>query len=188
MIFFMNKTMMKLVVGTEAMFFVSLIMAFIYMAYNSGFEPYEVNRLDIKTTGIFTILLFSSSLTYIMAEKKYKNGNIKSVKIWLTATILLGAVFLFGQGQEYIRLVNENITLSGSVFGTSFYALTGFHGFHVFIGLIILSIVLTLTIIGDFDNSSSNVISTVGIYWHFVDIVWAFVFTVVYVLPKFTNI
>lgn len=183
-----NKTMMKLVVGTEAMFFVALIMAFIYMAFNSGFEPYEVSKLDIKTTGIFTIILFCSSFTYIMAEKKYKSGNIKSLKIWLTITILLGAVFLFGQGKEYIRLIHENITLSGSVFGTSFYALTGFHGLHVFIGLIILSIVLVLTLIGDFNNSKSTVIGTVGIYWHFVDIVWAFVFTVVYVLPHFTKI
>lgn len=183
-----NKTMMKLLVGTEAMFFVALIMAFIYMAFNSGFEPYEVSKLDIKTTGIFTIILFCSSFTYIMAEKKYKSGNIKSLKIWLTITILLGAVFLFGQGKEYIRLIHENITLSGSVFGTSFYALTGFHGLHVFIGLIILSIVLVLTLIGDFNNSKSTVIGTVGIYWHFVDIVWAFVFTVVYVLPHFTKI
>lgn len=183
-----NKTMMKLVVGTEGMFFVALIMAFIYMAYNSGFEPYEVSKLDIKTTGIFTIILFSSSFTYIMAEKKYEQGNIKSLKIWLIITILLGAIFLFGQGKEYIRLINENITMSGSVFGTSFYALTGFHGLHVFIGLIILCIVLVLTLIGDFNNSKSNVIGTVGIYWHFVDIVWAFVFTVVYVMPHFTKI
>lgn len=180
--------MMKLVVGTEGMFFVALIMAFIYMAYNAGFEPYEVTQLDIKTTGIFTIFLFSSSFTFWMAEKKYKNGDIKSLKIWLIITILFGAIFLFGQGKEYMRLINENITLSGSVFGTSFYALTGFHGLHVFIGLIILLIILILVFLGDFNNSSSNVISTVGIYWHFVDIVWMFVFTVVYVLPKFTKI
>lgn len=180
--------MMKLVVGTEGMFFVALIMAFIYMAYNAGFEPYEVSQLDIKTTGLFTIVLFSSSFTFWMAEKKYKDGNIKSLKIWLVITILFGAIFLFGQGDEYIRLINENITLSGSVFGTSFYALTGFHGLHVFIGLIILLIILIMVFLGDFNNSSSNVISTVGIYWHFVDIVWLFVFTVVYVLPKFTKI
>lgn len=180
--------MMKLVVGTEGMFFVALIMAFIYMAYNAGFEPYEVSQLDIKATGIFTIVLFSSSFTFWMAERKYKNGDIKSLKIWLIITILFGAIFLFGQGKEYMRLINENITLSGSVFGTSFYALTGFHGLHVFIGLIILLIILILVFLGDFNNSSSNVISTVGIYWHFVDIVWMFVFTVVYVLPKFTKI
>jgi len=183
-----NKTMMKLVVGTEAMFFVSLIIAFIYMAYNTGFEPYEVNQLDIRTTGIFTLFLFSSSFTYWMAERKYRKGRIKSVKVWLSLTILLGAIFLVGQGKEYIRLINENITMGGSVFGTSFYALTGFHGLHVFIGLVLLSIVLLLTMLGDFSDSSSGIITTAGIYWHFVDIVWVFVFTVVYVLPKFTRI
>ncbi|MEP6684809.1 MAG: heme-copper oxidase subunit III [Parafilimonas sp.] len=183
-----NKTMMKLVVGTEAMFFVSLIMAFIYMAYNAGFEPHEVQQLDIKTTGIFTVVLFCSSFTLMLAEKKYNSRKIKSLKFWLAATIVLGLIFLIGQGKEYIRLINDNITLSGSVFGTSFYALTGFHGLHVFIGLIILSIVFVLAFLGDFNKPSSNVISTVAIYWHFVDIVWIFVFTVVYVLPHFTKI
>ena len=176
--------MMKLIVGTEAMFFMALIMAFVYMAYNAGFEPYEVKQLDLKTTGIFTAILFSSSFTFWMADKNFKKGDIKNVKIWLGATILLGATFLFGQGREYIRLVRENITLSGSAYGTSFYTLTGFHGLHVFIGLIILSIVLLLVFLGDFKNSSSTVLPTVGIYWHFVDIVWLFVFVVVYVLPK----
>ena len=74
-----NKTMMKLVIGTEAMFFVSLIMAFVYMAYNSGFEAHEVKALDIQTTAIFTGLLFSSSFTFWMAERKYKKGQIKEV-------------------------------------------------------------------------------------------------------------
>ncbi len=183
-----NKTMMKLVVGTEAMFFVSLIMAFVYMAYNSGFEQHEIKALDIKTTGIFTVFLFSSSFTFWIAEKNYKLGKIKGLKFWLIVTIVFGLIFLIGQGKEYLRLINENITLSGSVFGTSFYALTGFHGLHVFIGLIILSIVLLLAFLGDFNKPSSNVISTVAIYWHFVDIVWIFVFTVVYVLPHFTSI
>ncbi len=177
--------MMKLVVGTEAMFFVSLIMAFVYMAYNSGFESHEVKALDIKTTGLFTIMLFTSSFTFWMAEKNYKNGKVKGLKLWLITTIILGCVFLFGQGKEYIRLIKEHITLNGSVFGTSFFTLTGFHGFHVFAGLIILCIILMMVFLGDFNKPSSNVISTVGIYWHFVDIVWLVVFTVVYVLPKF---
>ncbi len=183
-----NKTMMKLVVGTEGMFFISLIMAFVYMAYNSGFEPYQVKALDIKTTGIFTIFLMSSSFTFWRAEKNYEKGKIKNLKIWLIATIVLGTVFLVGQGKEYWRLIQENITLNGSVFGTSFYTLTGFHGFHVFVGLVILIIILIMAFLGDFNKKGSNVVSTVGIYWHFVDVVWIFVFTVVYVLPKFTNI
>jgi heme/copper-type cytochrome/quinol oxidase subunit 3 len=103
-------------------------------------------------------------------------------------TVLLGAIFLVGQGKEYWRLINDHVTIGNSVFGTSFYTLTGFHGFHVFVGLIILSILLSLIFLGDFNKHPSNVISTVGIYWHFVDAVWIVVFTVVYVLPHFTNI
>ena len=175
--------MMKLLVGTEAMFFISLIMAFVYMAFNSGFEPHEVNALNIKTTGIFTFILISSSFTFWMAERNYNKGKIKHLKGWLLLTILLGATFLFGQGKEYWRLIHERITLQGSVFGTSFFTLTGFHGFHVFVGLIILSILLIMVFIGDFNKPSSSVISTIGIYWHFVDIVWIVVFTVVYILP-----
>src|SRR6476661_3064387 len=157
----MNKTMMKLVVGTEAMFFLSLIVAFIYMAYNSGFEPHNMQQLDIKSTGIFTIILIGSSITLLRAEHQYKKGNIKSLKIWLIATIVAGAVFMIGQGKEYWRLAHENVTPGNSVFGSSFYTLTGFHGLHVFIGLIILSIVLILSFLGDFDKPSGT-ISTVA--------------------------
>lgn len=184
----MNKTMMKLVVGTEAMFFICLILSFVYMAYNSGFEPHEVQALDIKKTGLFTIILIASSFTFIIADKNAKKGNVTGLKTWLIITIIFGAIFLFGQGREYWRLINEHITLSSSVFGTSFYALTGFHGFHVFVGLILLSIILTLAFLGDFNRQNAKVVSVAGIYWHFVDIVWIAVFTIVYVLPKFTNI
>ena len=177
---------MKLVIGTEGMFFLSLIMAFVYLSYVSGFEPGQQQALDIKSTGIFSLFLFSSSGTFWLAEKNYNEGNIKRLKMWLMATILLGVAFLFGQGKEYFHLIEmQKITLSSSLFGTSFYTLTGFHGFHVFVGLIILSIILWLTFSGDFNNEKkSSVIKTVGMYWHFVDIVWVVVFTVVYILPK----
>lgn len=184
----MNKTMMKIVIGTEGMFFVCLILSFVYMAFTAGFEPHDLHALDITKTGIFTILLIISSFTFWMGDRSYKKGNIRNLEIWLIITILLGIIFLIGQGAEYWRLINEHVTLGSGVFGTSFYTLTGFHGFHVFVGLIILSILLLLTFWGDFNKGSSNIISTVGIYWHFVDVVWIVVFTVVYVLPHFTKI
>ena len=74
----MNKTMMKLVVGTEAMFFICLILSFVYMAYNAGFEPHEVQALDIKKTGIFTIILIASSFTFLIADHQFKKGNINT--------------------------------------------------------------------------------------------------------------
>jgi heme/copper-type cytochrome/quinol oxidase subunit 3 len=183
-----NKTMMKLLIGSEGFFFLCLIMAFIYLGYNSGFERVDLEHLNIKTSGIFTIFLISSSFTLIIAERQYTAGKKAGLKIWLIITILLGGVFLVGQGLEYMNLIKSNITLESSVFGTSFFALTGFHGLHVFIGLIILSILLLLAFIGDFDRPGSSVIGTVAIYWHFVDIVWLFVFCVVYVLPLFTRL
>lgn len=180
-----NKLMIKLVVGTEAMFFLCLIMAFVYMAYHTGFEPHEVAKLDIRSTGVYTVLLLGSSGTMMLAERGQQKHSIRSMKGWLIVTIVLGMIFLVGQGREYIHLIRENITLSGSGFGTSFFTLTGFHGLHVLIGLIVLSVILLLTFLGDYDKpASTSALPVAAIYWHFVDIVWMVVFTVVYVVPK----
>jgi heme/copper-type cytochrome/quinol oxidase subunit 3 len=184
----MNKTMIKMLVFTEVFFFLSLIMAYVYMVYygdtrSSG----ELNALHISTTGIFTVVLLSSSLTFYIAERNYEKGNIAGLKTWLIITVILGAVFLIGQGNEYYRLINEQISLGASVFGTNFFTLTGFHGFHVFVGLILISVLITMSFLGDFSNPKSTVIQTIGIYWHFVDAVWIVVFTVVYVLPRFMD-
>ena len=176
---------MKLIVGTESMFFLALIMAFIYFSNTPGFKAHQLANLDIKSTGIFSILLFSSSFTFWRAEKNHSKGKIGRLKIWLLLTILLGAVFLAGQAKEYTSLLNNQVNISSSMFGTGFFTLTGFHGLHVFIGLVIISIITALTFLGDFNNPGSSVISTIGIYWHFVDIVWLFVFTIVYVIPYF---
>lgn len=175
---------MQLVIFTEAFFFVCLIMSYVYMAYNTGFEPAELGRLDIRTAGCYTVVLIASSFTLHLAERGYARGKRAVLKGWLIVTILLGAIFLAGQGSEYLRLIREDIRLNGSVFGASFFTLTGFHGLHVLIGLVILSIVLALAFLRD----SRSAVGTVALYWHFVDVVWIFVFTVVYVLPQFSNI
>jgi heme/copper-type cytochrome/quinol oxidase subunit 3 len=179
----MNKLMMKLTIGTESVFFLSLIVAYLYFWRSGNFQKEATDHLNIQLTGLFTIFLLSSSFTFWRAERNYSKGRNKNMKGWLIATILLGIVFLAGQGHEYYKLITEDLTISKSEFGSSFYTLTGFHGLHVLIGLIILSIVLALSIGGHFKERSSSVISTVGLYWHFVDIVWIFVFTTIYVLP-----
>lgn len=178
-----NRLMMKLVVGTEAMFFLSLIMVFVYFSLSPGFQHLQVSELDIRSTGLFSLLLFTSSFTYWRAEHNYREGNIKKLKFWLLVTLVLGLVFLFGQGKEYLRLFHDQVNLSANTFGTSFFTLTGFHGLHVAVGLIVITIIIGLAIAGDFDIKKSSLIVTVGIYWHFVDIVWAVVFFVVYVIP-----
>src|SRR5450432_2897295 len=185
----LNKMMIKMLVITEIFFFMSLIMAYVYMVYYGDTRSVnEWHALNISTTSVFTLVLLCSSLTFYIAERNFKKGNIKQLKIWLIITLMLGAVFLYGQGSEYFRLINEQITLGASVFGTNFFTLTGFHGFHVFVGLILISILIIMTMLGDFSDKNSTVIQTVGIYWHFVDSVWIVVFTVVYVLPGFMDL
>lgn len=179
-----NKLMVKLIVFTEAMFFLSLIMAFVYFSFTPGFKNQQISTLDIRSTGIFSLLLFFSSFTYWRAEQNYNTGDIKQLKIWLLLTLALGAIFLFGQGKEYLKLLNSHVSISSSMFGTSFFTLTGFHGLHVFAGLVIISIVTCLTFFGDYSaNKHSMIFSSIGIYWHFVDIVWLVVFSIVYILP-----
>jgi len=174
---------MKITIGSEAIFFICLMVAYLYFWKSGHFQTAATDHLDIKKTGVFTFLLLSSSFSFWKAEKNYKYSNEKKMKAWLLTTIILGFVFLAGQAHEYYNLLNENLTMSKSEFGSSFYTLTGFHGLHVFIGLILLSIVFALTVKGCFKEGSSSVLSTVGIYWHFVDVVWIFVFTIIYVLP-----
>lgn len=175
--------MLKLFVGSESVFFIALIMAYLYFWRSGNFDTMAAKHLHIKTTGLFTILLLSSSFTFWLAEKKLKEGAVKKTKLWLSITIALGLIFLAGQAHEYYGLIQEHLTISTSEFGTSFYTLTGFHGLHVLLGLIVLGIVLTLTILGYFKKNASGIVSTIGIYWHFVDAVWLVVFTIIYVLP-----
>lgn len=179
----MNKLMMKLTIGSEAIFFLSLIVAYLYFWRSGNFQKEVTEHLSIKSTGLFTAVLLFSSFSFWRADKSHSKENTSATKLWLLVTILLGGIFLAGQGHEYYKLAQENVLISKSEFGSSFYTLTGFHGLHVLIGLIVLIIVLALTMQGYLMKKNSSVIKTVGIYWHFVDAVWVCVFTTIYVLP-----
>lgn len=174
--------MMLLVIGSEAIFFISLMLGYV-MFWRSGHLPASSKSLlDIKVTGAFTVLLVASSFTFLMAEKNYNRGRQKKLKMWLLATILLATVFLLGQAHEYYSLIAKEVSLSSSVFGSNFFTLTGFHALHVIIGIVMLVILFILTMQGFFERKTT-VFSTVGIYWHFVDAVWLVVFTLIYVIP-----
>ncbi len=174
--------MMLLVVGSETIFFLSLIMGYVFFWRSGNFEKEVKTLLDIKMAAVYSTLLFASSFTFYMVEKQYKKGDQQKLKIWLITTIALGTLFMLGQGHEYYSLLQKDFTLSSSEFGTSFYTLTGFHGLHVIIGLVMLIILLMLAF-KNFFTAKTDVLSTIGIYWHFVDAVWLVVFTIVYVIP-----
>lgn len=177
-----NKILMLLFVASEAFFFIGLIIAYVYYTYFSGEAPGEPARyLDLVKTGIFSILLFSSSLTIHFAGSQFRKGHKKAMRLWLFTTLLLGAVFLVGQGTEYARLMGVDLTISRNVFGSAFFTLTGFHGLHVLLGLITISIMTGLLFSEKFESVQLTLINSVSVYWHFVDAVWVIVFSVVYI-------
>ena len=173
---------------SEAVFFSLLILAYVFYraapAVANG--PNAKTVLDIGLTSIFTACLLASSATIWMADRSLARGKDGQVRLWLLATIVLGGVFLTGQVMEYARLLTNNVTVAQNVFGTSFFTLTGFHGLHVFAGLIALLILFILAMAGQFKGKRHNsAIASVSLYWHFVDVVWVVVFSVIYIWALF---
>lgn len=178
-----SKLMMILFVASEALFFIGLIIAYVSYYNKVSPGPASAQVLDAKRTGIFTLALLASSFTLYRAKKGLIRKDIRSLKIWLGATIVLGITFLIGQATEYMDLLKHDVTISRNVFGSSFFTLTGFHGLHVLLGLIVLSVLFGLSWAGDFEGPESPAIESAEIYWHFVDAVWIVVFSVVYLIP-----
>jgi heme/copper-type cytochrome/quinol oxidase subunit 3 len=175
-----NKVLVSFFIVSESIFFLMLILAYVNFHRSVTDGPTAASSLNPVKTGIFSLFLLASSLTVWLAGKSLNCKNHFMFRIWLLLTILLGLIFLFGQGLEWIGLIKQNITISRNVFGTTFFTLTGFHGFHVTIGLIMLMIVLGLAIAGDFKGPESTAVESVSLYWHFIDGVWVVVFSVIY--------
>jgi heme/copper-type cytochrome/quinol oxidase subunit 3 len=166
---------------SEATFFGALIVAFLeYRVRSTGFGARD---LDLPRTAIFSVFLFSSSLTVYLAEKRLHRDNQRGFLTFWLLTMLLGAVFLIGQVSEYVKMYADGITISTNLFTTAFFTLTGFHGLHVLVGLIALGVIALLARAGDFRGGRRGVaVDAVSIYWHFVDGVWVVVFSLVYLL------
>jgi heme/copper-type cytochrome/quinol oxidase subunit 3 len=183
-----NQLAVALFILSEVVFFGMLVIAYIFYRDSPAVAggPTAKTALDIPLTTLFSICLFSSSGTIWMADRSLARGNEKGVRLWLGATIILGAIFIGGQASEYLKLLNEDITLNTNLFGTTFYTLTGFHGLHVTAGLIALIILFVLALRGQFKNVNHNAaLGAVSLYWHFVDVVWVVVFSVVYIWALF---
>jgi len=178
-----NKLMMKLFVASEAFFFLSLMMAYIFLWRNAGFTAEAKDHLNASQAGLLSGLLVASSFTFRIAERKYGSGKDAGVRLWLSATLLLGIVFLAGQAREYYSLLRSNLTIDKNEFGTGFFTLTGFHALHVFMGLIMLGVILFLSVGGYLGSDKKNVLAVAGIYWHFVDVMWVLIFCLIYLSP-----
>jgi heme/copper-type cytochrome/quinol oxidase subunit 3 len=166
---------------SEVTFFGALIVAFLeYRTRSPGPGPHD---LDVLRTLIFSFFLFGSRGTVYLAERRLARDDQRGFLTWWLASIALGTVFLVGQLTEYARLYSDGITISTNLFTSAFFTLTGFHGLHVFIGLIALSVIGLLARAGDFRGGRRRVaVDVVSIYWHFVDGIWVVIFSLVYLL------
>jgi cytochrome c oxidase subunit III len=171
-----------LILAESAIFTIFVVAYLFYLGKSlSGPTPRDV----LETPILYTVCLLSSSLTIHFAGKALERGRrVVFLLLWLL-TIALGALFLYGTGQEWRRLIYEHgLTISTNLFGTTYYSLVGLHAFHVTAGLIMLSIVLLFGLAGRVGREQSARIEVLSLYWHFVDAVWVVVFTVVYVLGR----
>jgi cytochrome c oxidase subunit 3/cytochrome o ubiquinol oxidase subunit 3 len=168
---------------SEAAFFSTLITTYVIFMGRSVVEPYP-DVLSMPLVIATTICLLSSSATIHMAEKAMHAGNVGGFIRWWGLTILLGVVFLAGTAFEWYELIHKHhLTISRNVFGTTYYTLVGFHGLHVTVGVIIMTIMLGLAMKRQL-NTRGNGVQLVSWYWHFVDGVWVVVFTVVYLVGR----
>ncbi|HJU12818.1 MAG TPA: cytochrome c oxidase subunit 3, partial [Candidatus Binataceae bacterium] len=168
-------------------FFGVLIVGYIYFYLNPSAGPTAAASLDPLRTLGFSIALFLSSATMHLAGRSFQAGSNRGVSLWLAVTVTLGAVFLVGQGLEYTKLIDREITVSTDLFGSTFFTLTGFHGLHVLIGLCALGTLLGAAVSGRFNNIKREGFEAISMYWHFVDAVWVVIFAIVYAWPFLTG-
>jgi len=170
-------------IAAESAIFSIFVVAYLYYAGKSlnGPTPREVLHVPIFNT----ICLWSSSFTIVMAERAIARGLTKLFGAWWFATIALGTIFILGTAREWRHLIyDEGLTISSSLFGTTFYSLVGLHGFHVIVGLIGLSTIMIFTLLGYVKQEHSERIAVFALYWHFVDAVWVVVLSVVYFIAR----
>jgi cytochrome c oxidase subunit III len=178
-----GKVAMAGLIIAESAIFTIFVVAYLFYVGKSitGPTPREV----LETPIFYTICLLSSSLTIHLAAKALERDYRRVfLGLWLL-TVALGGLFLFGTALEWHRLIYERgLTISTNLFGTTYYSLVGLHGFHVTVGLIMLSVVAIFGFAGRVGVSQSERVAVLSMYWHFVDAVWVVVFTVVYVLGR----
>ena len=167
-------------IASEALIFANLIAAYLYLEIRNG--NWQLPS-ELWFPLVNTAILLGSSFPAHFAGTNAAKGNMRNVKIGFLATIVMGAIFLSGQIYEYSGLFGKNFTPQSTIFGSSFFTLTGFHGLHVTVGLLFLLIVWLRTLRGDFTARRHFPLEAAEMYWHFVDGVWVIVFSTVYLLP-----
>ena len=189
-----NKLMMWVFLGSECLLFGALIST--YLLYKERFQDKfgEDNPLgpgsapegifDIPFTSISSFVLLGSSLTMVLALSAITRADYRNFRIWTLTTAALGSVFIAGQIYEFTEFNLKGLGYSTNIFGSAFYTLTGFHGVHVSVGILMLLGTYIMHKQGRLNQDKAETVEIVGLYWHFVDVVWILIFTVVYLFPQ----
>ncbi len=178
-----TKLAMWIFLASDCLLFGALITTYVLYRGASLVGPYPKDVFDIPYTSVSSFVLLASSLTMVLALAAVQRGDLGRMRVWLLATALLGMTFVGGQVYEFTTFYREGLKLSTNLFGTTFYVLTGFHGTHVAIGILMLLSLVAMSFTGKITQRESMTVELVGLYWHFVDIVWIVIFTVVYLIP-----
>ena len=170
-------------IGSECLFFASLISTYLVYKGKSLVGPFPKDIFEIPLVTFGTALLLFSSLFVVLSLNAAEQGNRKKTILWLGLTITCGLFFIGMQVYEFSHFFHKGLTMQGNLFGASFYTLTGFHGVHVAVGIIMLLSLVAMLAKGKLVGEKSETVEMIGLYWHFVDIVWILIFTLVYLIP-----
>jgi heme/copper-type cytochrome/quinol oxidase subunit 3 len=178
-----EKVGMWVFLASEVMFFTALIGSYIILraAHPDAWKP-PGEVLNVPVTAVNTFLLICSSVTMVKAFAAAQDGDQRGLRLWLVATTLIGATFVGVQVYEYQHLIAKGFVPSEGLYGSTFYTMTGFHGFHVTMGVLCLIFVTWKAFRGGYTATDHRGVEVLGLYWHFVDLVWIILFTIVYLI------
>ena len=178
-----RKMLIWVFLGSECMFFGSLIATYLIYYGQSVSGPTPADILDIPTTTVSTFVLLMSSFMMVMAYSNIRRGNVRNFRIWILCTAFLGATFLGFQVFEFREFaIHGHLTPRTNLFGSTFFTLTGFHGAHVTLGVVWLVSLFAYSFKGDLTPQEGLSVDIAALYWHFVDVVWIVIFTVIYLI------
>ena len=178
-----TKLAIWLFLASECLLFGALITTYLLYRGSSLKGPYPKDVFDIAYTSVSAFVLLFSSLTMVLALSAAQKRDTVRMRLWLLATALLGMTFVGGQVYEFTTFYREGLTIDTNLFGTTFYVLTGFHGVHVTVGILMLLSLVGMSTGDRLPDDPSFPVEMVGLYWHFVDVVWIVLYTVVYLVP-----
>jgi heme/copper-type cytochrome/quinol oxidase subunit 3 len=182
-----EKLAMWVFLGSDCLLFGALISTYLLLRHRSISGPVELrdpaNIFDIPFTSVSSFVLLFSSLTMALAVGAIHRGDVRRCRTFLMTTALLGSVFIGGQVYEFTSFVKEGLGYTTNILGSAFYTLTGFHGVHVSVGIMFLMAMFVMSLRGRLGPDRAETVEIFGLYWHFVDIVWILIFTIVYLIP-----